>query len=367
MPLNGTFEVSPTAVTPGSCARLVDQPLPERAPRRRVGVARRAAATICAVSTFSVENPGSTLLQAREALDQQPGADQQHQRERHLGDDQRRAHEAGAAARRAARRCRPSAATPVLPRMTAIAGTRPKTRPVTTASASVNSEHRRVQRRIGAARELRGAHRDQRADAGQPERQPADARRAATSTTPSVSICRTSRHCPAPSVVRIASSRYAAGRAHQQQVRDVDAGDQQHDEHARLQHVERRPHVADQLLADRTRVAAEAARASRTSAHCGSRSRLRSTIVFICALSCSIVAPGRSRAIIELNSLPRPWSDICCGVNANGTSAAMSRAGSSKSAGSTPTTAIGLAVQPDVAADDRGDRAPNRDCPDAVA
>ena len=38
----------------------------------------------------------------------------------------------------------------------------------------------------------------------------------------------------------------------------------------------------------------------------GSRSRFRSTIVFIWALSCSIVAPAFSLAIIELNSLTRP-------------------------------------------------------------
>ncbi len=61
-------------------------------------------------------------------------------------------------------------------------------------------------------------------------------------------------------------------------------------------------------------------------------------MVFICASSCSRVAPGARRAIMALNSLPRPWSLICSGVNENGTSSAMSRAGNSRSGGSTPTT-----------------------------
>jgi hypothetical protein len=38
---------------------------------------------------------------------------------------------------------------------------------------------------------------------------------------------------------------------------------------------------------------------------------LRSTIAFISPLTCSMVAPGRSRAIIELDSLPRALSLIC--------------------------------------------------------
>ena len=50
-------------------------------------------------------------------------------------------------------------------------------------------------------------------------------------------------------------------------------------------------------------------------------------IVLNCAFACPIVAPGARRAIIELNSLPRPSSDICCGVNENGTSSAVSRDG----------------------------------------
>ena len=41
-------------------------------------------------------------------------------------------------------------------------------------------------------------------------------------------------------------------------------------------------------------------------------------MAFICPFACSMVAPGLSRAIIELNSLPRPLSLICAGVNENG-------------------------------------------------
>ena len=73
-------------------------------------------------------------------------------------------------------------------------------------------------------------------------------------------------------------------------------------------------------------------------ARAGSRSLTCSVITFICSSSCAIDAPGRSRAIIWLNSLPRALSDICAGVNANGMSSAMSRPGSWKSGGRTPTT-----------------------------
>ncbi len=61
-------------------------------------------------------------------------------------------------------------------------------------------------------------------------------------------------------------------------------------------------------------------------------------IAFIWPLTCSIVAPGRSRAIIELNSLPRALSHICAGVNENGISSETPTDGTSKSAGRTPVT-----------------------------
>ncbi len=64
-------------------------------------------------------------------------------------------------------------------------------------------------------------------------------------------------------------------------------------------------------------------------------------IVSNSAFASASVAPGRSRAIIELNSFPRPLSAICAAVNENGTIRATSRAGTSKSAGITPTTRYG--------------------------
>ncbi len=51
-----------------------------------------------------------------------------------------------------------------------------------------------------------------------------------------------------------------------------------------------------------------------------------------------MVTPGRSRAIIELDSLPRALSLIWSGVNENGRSSEMPTAGTSKSAGRTPVT-----------------------------
>ena len=54
----------------------------------------------------------------------------------------------------------------------------------------------------------------------------------------------------------------AAGGAHQQQVGDVRAGDEQHEQDAALQHVQRRADIADQLVADRNGEAAELAASS---------------------------------------------------------------------------------------------------------
>ena len=87
-------------------------------------------------------------------------------------------------------------------------------------------------------------------------------------------------------------------------------------------------------------------------ARAGTRSINRSTIVRICAFSCSIVAPARRRAIIRLNSLPRSASDRCAAVNANGTSIATSRHGSSKSRAARRRPRYGFAVDADVASDD---------------
>ena len=147
-----------------------------------------------------------------------------------------------------------------------------------------------------------------------PARPEAEARSAAPSadrTRPSMSICRTT--CAAPGADGGADRDLAVPprRAHQQQVGHVRARDEQHEQDADLQH-------AGAACARRRRVCSRmgtayplkplAWRKPRTAA---AARGCASTIVFICASSCSIVAPGASRAIIELNSLPRALSDIC--------------------------------------------------------
>ncbi len=69
------------------------------------------------------------------------------------------------------------------------------------------------------------------------------------STAPSLNSCRAIRQRLAPRAARIASSRAAPRRTHQQQVRDVDACDQQNDEHAALQQIQGQPNVPDELFA----------------------------------------------------------------------------------------------------------------------
>ena len=103
----------------------------------------------------------------------------------------------------------------------------------------------------------------------------------------------------------------ASGRAHQKKVGDVDAGDQQNDEHARLQQVERQPHVAHELLAKTCRDAGKAAvthvrGAAGHPIHQAVHDRLHLRVQLL-----DRSRPGRSRPIIRLNSLPRSSSDRC--------------------------------------------------------
>ena len=148
----------------------------------------------------------------------------------------------------------------VLPRMTATAGTRPKMMPVRSASAMVNASTGRCSAASGAPGQLTSAHGDQRANAGQAERQTAGGAEDREHDRLGHEL---SHQPPLPRPERRPDRKLtvAACRAHQEQIGDVDARDQQHDEHAHLQHVEWRPHVADELLANPDGVAAKPARA----------------------------------------------------------------------------------------------------------
>ena len=148
----------------------------------------------------------------------------------------------------------------MLPRRTTRAGTRPKTSPVATASAIVKASTAGCSVAVvmpGTCCEL---ERHERAHAGQAEEEPADRAQAREHEALGQHLADE----PAlPRAERGADRQLAiaAGGAHQQQVGDVRARDEQHQQDEDLEEVERRPEIADELIADRHGVAAEAARA----------------------------------------------------------------------------------------------------------
>ena len=85
-PPNGMFEVAPTETTPGSAAISGVRP-------RKVHEAASSLYFVIGTVTFIVARwlriePRAHALQPREAAKEQPGADEQRQRQRHLGDDE---------------------------------------------------------------------------------------------------------------------------------------------------------------------------------------------------------------------------------------------------------------------------------------
>ena len=89
--VNGSDDTAPRTVTPGTAAMAS----PNLAEELDGGVADSETAGALAPSrieiTFSGLKPGGTRLQPHEAANQQAGADQQHQRQRQLGDDEQAA------------------------------------------------------------------------------------------------------------------------------------------------------------------------------------------------------------------------------------------------------------------------------------
>ena len=186
--------------------------------------------------------------QPREALQQQAGADEQHQRQRDLGDDERVARRRGATTSRRGRRS--SARRPATAGPTSDEGIRPKTSAGRERHGEREREHAAVRRRSRIRAEAHAAptRRDRRSRT-----------RAARRATPPVSA--SSRL--SPHIQRVRSQRLAPSasanrrlvrsrrRANEQQVRDVGAGDQQHEADGAHQHQQRRSRAADRALANR--------------------------------------------------------------------------------------------------------------------
>ena len=185
----------------------------------------------------------STLRQLLQRAHHQPGAGEQHERERGL-DDHQPAPQPMRARGEPADRPRTSACWPsTLDAWNA--GNAPKTMPQTAAAASANSSAAPSRLHVGDPRRALGRDRDQRAQ--QPARRP-------TPSTPptaemsvlSTSICASSRSASAAE--RGADGELVLPRraARDQQVGDVDARDEQQEADRAEQREQREPDVGDE-------------------------------------------------------------------------------------------------------------------------
>ena len=90
--MNGIAVTAPAASTPGRAAMRPSAS--SKNPRSRSGPGLRSQANICSTATPPRENPASRLTRLTKLLQQQRRPRHQHQRQRHFGSDQRRAHPA---------------------------------------------------------------------------------------------------------------------------------------------------------------------------------------------------------------------------------------------------------------------------------
>ena len=233
--------------------------------------------------------PMSTLLHPHQALEQQHRAADQHHRHRDFRCDDRRG---------AARSCCPleprvalfsaAAADPVDTRS---AGSTPTSTDTASATADAKAEHAQVQRDVGGERQIERQQRHRDADQ---QRGQSDAGHAAERAEHQAFGQQLRHDAPAAGAQRGAHGDLLASRGapRQQQVGDVRARDQQHQDHRAKRDVDRlAQRVADQQL-DRTarpRRSSPSSTAGMVSAICA-RTASRS------ACACSIETPGFSRA-----------------------------------------------------------------------
>ena len=212
--LSGSAVTPPAAVTPGSASAAPRAACRFRAPSRRSRVLPAAHRQLERQHVRRIE-AGGHVLELREAANQQPGADQQHHRQRQLGDDQQAPHVAGRGPTRA-----PAADAP-RPRSFRFSC---RSTPAQPQRRRETEEHARQHRH--AEREQQHACRRSRSRAAaarssmpstrMPSRRPVreqQARRtppATASSTLSVSSCRTMRPRLAPRAARTAISRWRA-------------------------------------------------------------------------------------------------------------------------------------------------------------
>jgi hypothetical protein len=195
---------------------------------------------------------GIDLGQRQHAAEHQPGADQQDERQRHLGDDDAAAQRAAAAQ---AARAAADGAQHVhhVGARSAQGRDQPAHHRRHHAGQHREGEHHGIHRdRVEARQILRSEHQqhlDPRACEEQAERRPARRDHQALRQ-------HLAHELRAAGADRRADRQLAAPsrRAHDQQVRDVGARDQQHERHGAHQRHDRRPHVADQIVEHRNHV-----------------------------------------------------------------------------------------------------------------
>ena len=246
--------------------------LRRRAARARARAACRRSARICAglrvarVGQADVHlqhaariEAGVDVAQRVQAAQHHAGAHQQHQRQRDLGDDQRR----GASAM-------PAPAESLRPPSFSVSFR--SVRPARSAGIDAGQEtgqHRRAEdeqqhpaihrRLLGARHLVREQRRARRRSPTRASSSPA-APPASASTIDSTIRCWNTRRRPGAERGADRELLAAAHRARQDQVADVGARDQQHQRHGAEQHQQRGPHVADDQLMQRDRRAAPARR-----------------------------------------------------------------------------------------------------------
>ena len=253
----------------GRHARQARQPLPELlvglAGPPRASLYLRPVIVSSSVRTFAGLKPGETFCRRAKLRISRPAADERASprapaprpravRRRFRPRPQTALVPAGSPARHLSGCREDRAATAEAP------GASPNRTPDTIETASVNSRTRAIDRdlvqpRHARPRPARGCRR------GTPngERPGRARRRRPPSTTLSVRSCRTMR-APARAERRSHGDLLLARqRSRQQQVRDVRAGDQQHESHRRHEHEQRQPHAADRLLLQRQHAKRQAA------------------------------------------------------------------------------------------------------------
>ena len=239
-------------------------PPARRAARGRAAARCRRTRCVCAlcvyprlrqrhaacVSTLCGSKPASTCLQREQAAQHDAGAHQEHDRQRHLADDEQ-------PARADADGCRRRCVRPPSARRSdrfvrrGVAGSAPARTPVSIDAPTTNRSTRGVDRDLFGAGHLTGRAAWRRPRGWRARAAGRRRRRPAASTSASTSSCWKTRARPAPSAERIASSLRRPSAAREQQVADVRARDQQDQRDRGEQHQQRRPDVADDQLLQR--------------------------------------------------------------------------------------------------------------------